>query len=42
MSTHVRSVADDPIVSKDYPANVECERTREQRMEERNQATTDK
>ena len=39
---HVASVADDPIVSKLFPASVKCRRTSQQRMYERSVASTEK
>lgn len=42
MHVHIASVADDPIVSKDFPANVTCRRTKQQRIDERNLTTTKK
>ena len=39
---HIASVADDPVVSKDFPASVTCKRTRQQRIDERDEASTEK
>ena len=36
------AVPNDPIVSKDYHAGIECVRTKDHKKEERMNATTDK
>ena len=36
------AVADDPLVSKTFPASAKCRRTKQQRMDERSNATTEK